>query len=62
MRAADDFPAIRSRMEKLRRQRLWLCKDDPDLIRGTKTWVRPPRWWPARVSRRSEVGGQGTGL
>ena len=33
MRAADDFLVIRGRMEELRRERLRLCKDDPDLRR-----------------------------
>ena len=30
MRAADDFAVIRARMAELERERLWLCKDEPD--------------------------------
>ena len=33
MRAADDFGAIRARVEELRRERFWLPKDEPDLRR-----------------------------
>ena len=49
-RAADDFPAIRARMEELRRERTQLAADkEPPLTRGLR---------PYGVANRPELAGK----